>query len=145
MDPLRKLFSGMRISASGLEAERTRMDVIARNIAHAQTTHMPDGSGPYRRQVAHFGTVMRRALGGGQPEVGGVEVLGIRPDMTTPFETLVDPGHPDADANGLVRMPNVNAMHEMADMITAVRAYEANLNIQKSFERMAQRALRLAE
>ena len=145
MDPFRKLFAGMRISASGLEAERARMNVISRNIAHAQTTRMPDGSGPYRRQVAHFGTVMRNAIGGGQPEVGGVEVLGVHADMETPFETIVDKGHPDADANGLVRMPNVNTMHEMADMITAVRSYEANLSVQQSFQRMAQRALRLAD
>ncbi len=145
MDPLRKMFSGMRIAASGLQAERARMDVSARNIAHAQTTRMPDGSGPYRRQIAHFGSVMERALDGTPAEVGGVEVLGVKPDMLTPFETIVDKGHPDADANGLVRMPNVNPMHEMADMITAVRAYEANLSIQQSFQRMAQRALRLAE
>lgn len=144
MDPLNKMFSGMRIAASGMKAERLRMDVIARNIAHAQTTHMPDGSGPYRRQIAHFGTVLESQIGG-EKQIGGVEVTGVHADMTTPFEQVLDPGHPDADERGFVRMPNVDAMLEMADLITASRAYEANITVEQGFTRMAQRALRLAE
>ncbi|MFT4539849.1 MAG: flagellar basal-body rod protein FlgC [Planctomycetota bacterium] len=144
MDPFNKMFGGMRIAASGMEAERARMDVIARNIAHAQTTRMPDGSGPYKRQIAHFGTVLEGAIGSTR-SAGGVEVLGIHNDDITPFDEIHNPGHPDADAKGYVSMPNVNTMTEMADMITAVRAYEANISLQQSLTRMAQRALRLAD
>ena len=146
MDPLRNLFSGMRASASGMSAERIRMDVIAKNLANAQTTRMP-GDGlpePYRRQEVHFAPILRR-LESGAEVVEGVHVSEISGDYRTPFEELYDPMHPDADANGVVRMPNVNTMKEMADLMTAVRAYEANLRAQETFVRMAERALRLAQ
>jgi flagellar basal-body rod protein FlgC len=137
------LFSGMRSSASGLSAERVRIDVIARNIANAQTTNTPDG-GPYRRQVVHFAPVMEK-LASGQIVESGVRVSGVRDDMSTPFEVIHDPGHPDADSEGNVQYPNVHATREMADLITAMRAYEANLSAQENFMRMAERALRLMQ
>lgn len=143
MDQLGNLFSGMRAAATGLSAERTRIDTIASNIANAQTTRTPDG-GPYRRKVVNFAPILQRAESG-QMESAGVEVTGITDDMQTPFEPVFDPGHPDADAEGFVFMPNVNTTREMADLITAVRAYEANLSVQESFMKMAERALRLAQ
>jgi flagellar basal-body rod protein FlgC len=143
MDGAQGLFSGLRTSSTGLAAERTRIDVIARNIANANTTSTPEG-GPYCRQVVRFEPLLRKVEGGGT-EILGVRVADVEPDRTTPFEEVYDPSHPDADENGMVLLPNVNATREMADMITAVRAYEANLSAQESFVRMAERALRMAQ
>ena len=142
MEGIGKLFAGFESSASGLSAERARVDVIARNIANAQTTNTPEG-GPYRRQVVRFEPVLAR-LADGRVEARGVRVAGVESDTTTPFERVFDPGHPDADREGFVSMPNVNAAREMADLITAMRAYEANAAIQESFVQMAERALRSA-
>ena len=140
MEGIGKLFSGFRSAASGLAAERARVDVIARNVANAQTTSTPEG-GPYRRQVVRFEPILAR-LADGRMEARGVRVTGIEQDGTTPFQRLFDPAHPDADDKGFVSMPNVNAAREMADLITAMRAYEANAAIQESFVQMAERALR---
>lgn len=144
MSSIEKLFSGMRTSASGLTAERVRLDVIARNIANANVTKLADGSGPYRRQVVHFAPILAKSEDGGSRSIG-VRVSAVGDDLLSPFEKIRDPGHPDADADGMVTMPNVNTTREMADMITAMRAYEANINAQDSFVRMAERALRLAQ
>jgi flagellar basal-body rod protein FlgC len=143
MDGISRLFSGMNASASGLSAERVRIDVIAANIANANTTNTPSG-GPYRRQLVHFEPILKRMTDGNY-EAAGVRVSEIADDLKTPFERIYDPGHPDADGSGFVRMPNVNATREMADLMTAVRAYEANLSVQESFLQMAERALRLAQ
>jgi flagellar basal-body rod protein FlgC len=143
MNDLSTLFSGLRISSTGLAAERTRIDVIARNIANANTTRTPQG-GPYQRQVVDFEPLLLRAEDGLQ-QVAGVRVAGILADASTPFEQVFDPGHPDADERGMVLLPNVNATREMADLITAMRAYEANASAQDSFVHMAERALRLAQ
>ena len=144
MSSIHDLFSGMRAAASGMAAERVRIDVIARNIANAEVTKMPDGSGPYRRQVVHFEPILQR-LADGSRTSSGVHVSKIDDDTKTPFEIIHDPSHPDADALGNVTMPNVNTTKEMADMITAMRAYESNINAQDNFVRMAERALRLAQ
>jgi len=146
MGSIRDLFTGFRATATGMTAERTRMDVIAKNLANAQTTRMP-GDGPvqpYRRQVVHFEPLLRR-LESGETVTEGVRVSEVSGDFQTPFDEIYDPTHPDADAKGIVRMPNVNTMKEMADLMTAVRAYEANLRAQDTFVRMAERALRLAQ
>ena len=144
MSGMRELFSGLRVSSSGLAAERVRIDVIAKNIANSKVTSSPDGGGAYRRQVVHFSPILRQAQDGRRiPE--GVCVSKISDDTTTPMERLYDPGHPDADAQGMVTMPNVDTLREMTDMITAMRAYEANLNAQDTFVRMAERALRLSQ
>ena len=133
----------MRISASSLTSERARIDTIAKNIANARTTRMPDTGLPYQREMLSFAPILKRVAGG--PD----EFMGIRVDATikddAPFEEVYDPDHPDADSRGVVLYPNVNTMKEMADLVTAVRAYEANLSVQDTFERMADRALRLAE
>jgi len=143
MDGVNKLFSGMRIAASGMSAERVRMDTVARNIANSQVTKTKDG-GPYKRQVVDFEPIMLRNSDGSEINAG-VRVRSLATDDNSPFERVHDPGHPDADANGWVTYPNVNATREMADLITAVRAYEANIDVQETFVRMADRALRIAQ
>ena len=144
MDALERIFGSMHVATTALSAERTRIDVIAENIANAQTTRMPGTGEPYRRQVVSFAPILERARGGEQ-QVTGVRVADVGTDTTTPFEVIHDPAHPHADEQGLVTYPNVNVTREMADLITAVRAYEANLAVQENFMQMAARALRLAE
>jgi len=143
MGALERLFGGMRIASTGLQAERARVDTIAKNIANARVTHVPGTGEAYRREMVDLAPMIRATKDGEQ--VLGVEVRGTLPDMTTPFEEVVEPGHPDAGPDGVVRYPNVNTVTEMADLITAVRAYEANLTVQENFERIANRALRLME
>jgi len=125
-----RLFGAIDISASALTAERLRLDVIAENLANAGTTRTAEG-GPYRRKVVLF------APRGG---VGGVRVVGIARDPS-PFRLRYDPGHPDADAAGYVRLPNVDVVKEMVDLITATRAYEANVTAIGAAKAMFQRAL----
>lgn len=144
MSRLDQLFSTLRTSATGLSAERLRVGVIAENIAGARVTRTPEG-GPYRRKVVVFEPLLERAMGRRAGGVGhGVRAARVEPDFVTPFEEVTDPGHPDADENGNVRMPNVNPLREMADLIGSMRSYEANLSAQENFLRMAQRALELA-
>jgi flagellar basal-body rod protein FlgC len=143
------MFDAFDISASALTAERMRMDVTAENLANAQTTRTADG-GPYRRkevvlqEVAKgggFAGSLRAAMGsGGRP--GGVEVAGIAED-STPNKMVYDPGHPDADANGYVAMPNVDSVTEMVDLISASRAYEANVTALQSAKTMFTKTLDL--
>jgi flagellar basal-body rod protein FlgC len=140
MDGTRGFFTGMRISASGLTAERERMDVIAENLANARTTKTPDG-GPYRRKVVLFAPMLERLEEG--ERTLGVRATRVGVDRVTDFERVMDPGHPDAGPDGMVLYPNVNTVMEMADLITSMRAYEANLTAQESFVRMAERALEL--
>ncbi len=144
MSGIDRLFSGMRTSASGLTAERTRIDVIAENIANARTTRTADGT-PYCRKMVIFEPLLRKAIAGQRQLPGeGVRPPRIVPDMKSPFEEIEDITHPHADENGIVRYPNVNTVMEMADLITAMRSYEANLTAQENFVRMAERALELA-
>jgi len=126
-----------------MAAERVRIDVIAKNLANAEVTSTPEG-GPYRREVVRFAPILERAADG-KKHITGVYVAGIEPDTKSTFERVHIPGHPDADENGWVTMPNVNPTLEMADLITATRAYEANVNAAENFVRMAERALRLAQ
>ncbi len=125
------MFDAIDIAASGLTAERLRMDVTAENLANAQTTRTPEG-GPYRRQAVvlaqaggDFAGQLAGAVGSGA-DPAGVEAVGIVAD-DSPLRRVYDPGHPDADAQGYVTMPNVNPVTEMVDLIDASRAYEANL------------------
>jgi len=136
------LFSVFDISSSGLAAERMRMNVIATNLANANTTRTPEG-GPYRRQLVVFSTALAEELqrardkGG---DLGGVKVLEVV-RSTEPFQRVFRPGHPDADKDGYVLMPNVNPVYEMTDMMTATRAYEANLAVVNTFREMLSRTL----
>ena len=144
MDGIQSLFTGLRVSSSGSAAQRVRINTIAENIAQAEVTKLPDGSGPYRRKLAYFESIVK-SDGRGGSSTDGVRISKVVSDTNTPFEVVHDPGHPDADAEGNVLFPNVNTTQEMADMILAMRAYEANINAQDTFVRMAERALRLAQ
>jgi flagellar basal-body rod protein FlgC len=138
------ILSGMDISASGLSAERMRMDVVANNIANINSTRSP-GGGPYRRQQVAFAAAMNQLTGGGvrrPAELQGVRVLGVMADQSG-MPKIHDPGHPDADASGFVEMPNVSLPREMVDMITASRAYEANLKSLEIFRELAEQSLGL--
>lgn len=140
---LDSVFRGMRIASSGLRAERARVDTIAKNIANARTTKVPETGLPYQRESLSFAPILQRMADGTE------EFRGVRIDETViddaPFEEVFDPSHPDANDQGVVLYPNVNTMKEMADLVTAVRSYEASLSVQETFEQMAERALRLAE
>jgi flagellar basal-body rod protein FlgC len=140
MDGSNGFFTGMRICASGLTAERERMDVIAENLANARTTRTPEG-GAYRRKVILFEPVLQELEG--REVTVGVRATRVNVDKVTDFERVLDPGHPDAGPDGMVVYPNVNTVMEMADLITSMRAYEANLTAQENFVRMAERALDL--
>lgn len=122
-------FSSFDISASGISAQRTRMDVIANNIANADSTRTPEG-GPYRRQRVTFQSVYDQTMGN-----CGVAVQSVSQDPTD-YRMVYDPGHPDADAGGYVKMPNVNVVEEMVDMISATRAYEANVTAMNATKSM---------
>ncbi|MCX7688216.1 MAG: flagellar basal body rod protein FlgC [Fimbriimonadales bacterium] len=128
------LINTMRVSASGLSAERLRMDLIADNLANANSTRTPEG-GPYRRKVAVFEPITPTAS---MP--GGVRVVGIAHDPAPP-RLVYQPGHPDADPNGYVAYPNVEMVHEMVDLITASRAYEANIQAFNAAKNMFLRTL----
>jgi len=130
------LMSTMKISASGLSAERLRMDIIADNLANANSTRSATG-GVYRRKVA-----VLQPIPPSPTMPGGVRVVGIVSDITPP-RLVYQPGHPDADANGYVAYPNVDIVHEMVDLITASRAYEANLAAYNAAKTMFLRTLEL--
>ena len=111
MSGVEKLFTGMRVSATGLSAERLRIDVIAENIANARTTRTPEG-GPYRRKMVLFQPLLENALGGGLGGAlpRGVEARDVVPDMDTPFEKVLDPSHADAHSRrGVVRVDDDDA------------------------------------
>lgn len=122
------IFSGMRISASALSAERLRMDIISSNVANMSTTRTENG-GAYRRKIAIFEENYDKKLG-----MLGVKAVKVEEDES-PLRQVYDPTHPDANEEGYVEYPNVNILVEMADLIVASRAYESSvetLNAQKS-------------
>ena len=137
----------LSISASGMTAERLRMDVIANNLANVNTTRTPSG-GPFRREevtLAPAGGTFSDALSaisGRSGVTGGVQVVGIVPD-SKPFKRVYDPGHPDADKQGYVSMPNIDTVTEMVDMMSATRAYEANVAAAGAIKAMAMKALEI--
>ena len=134
-------FAAMEVSASGLSAQRTRMNVASSNLANAQTTQGADG-GPYRRRdVVMTSTEVPEARGTQFAQfVRGVEVKQITEDQKAP-RLEYDPGHPHANAEGYVAYPNINPIEEMVDMITASRAYEAGVTAMSTAVSMAERAL----
>lgn len=142
------IFSGLNISGTALTAERTRMDVISKNIANVNTTRTSGGK-PYRRQMPlfkevegkSFSSVLSEASSSGQKE-GGVKITGIAEDRA-PFKSKYDPGHPDANQEGYVLMPNIDIVTEMVDMISASRSYEANMTSINSAKSMAMKALEI--
>lgn len=133
--------SANEVAVQGIRAQRIRMNTIANNIANAQTTRTADG-GPFRRQLAVF-----RANQLGQPlnpDNFGVKVSSIEED-SSPFRTVHDPSHPDADEDGIVLFPNVNLSVEMINLVSAQRAYEANVNVVLSSRAMHNKALEILQ
>lgn len=116
-------FGAFTISASALAAQRQRMNVIASNMANAHSTRTVDG-GPYRRQDVIFTT---DPMESGQEGIAGVKVTSIVKDES-PFRMVFEPGHPDADKDGYVSLPNVSVIEEMVNMMMASRAYEASVS-----------------
>jgi flagellar basal-body rod protein FlgC len=144
------MFGGMEISASALTAQRLRMNVTAENIANAETTKGADGN-PYRRkevvlqsvgQAGTFGSQLSRAMGTSGVAPGGVQATEIAEDPTN-GKLVYDPGHPDADEQGYVRLPNVDTVTEMVDLIDAQRAYEANVTAMSAAKQMFAKTLEI--
>ena len=145
------LFTGMNINASGMSAERLRLDVISENIANANTTRTKEG-GPYVRKnviftekvstADSFGEVLNRTISG----IGnGVKVTAITKDTDTDMNLVYEPSHPDADENGYVLYPNVSIVTEMTDLIDASRAFEANTTAFEASKNVASRGLSILE
>ncbi|MCR5210489.1 MAG: flagellar basal body rod protein FlgC [Lachnospiraceae bacterium] len=160
------MFTAFDISATGLTAERYRMDTIAENVANANTTRTANGT-PYRRKVVtfetqetevdrrHFGRVLDSIVGDGRTQrnrdairddmIGyGVKIPEIHEDTDTQMNMVYDPAHPDADENGYVTYPNVNIVTEMTNLIDASRAYEANATVFNASKSIATTGLSLA-
>ena len=141
------LLKSMKISSSGLAANRKRIEAISSNIANAQTTKTAEG-GPYRRKEVVFGSepardnfadILEGEIDAQAQSVHATEVV----STNEPPILKYDPTHPDANADGYVAMPNVNVMKEMADMISAQRAYEANISAINTSKSMAMKALEI--
>lgn len=139
----------MNTSASGLSAERTRMNLISSNLANVHTTRTPEG-GPYKRKDAvftatpvanRFGQMLDGASGKYLREVKVTEIVEDKGQPRMQY----DPAHPDADQQGYVAMPNVNVVEEMADMITATRVYEANVMAAQAAKNMALKTLEISK
>ena len=137
------LISGIDLSANALAAQKTRLDIVAQNIANAQTTRTAAG-GPYQRQVVSFETQLVRSQGAAHSALQSVRIAQVTTDRS-PGEQVYNPQHPDASADGMVSMPNVNLSQEMVDLITASRTYEANLSVVKNARQMAARTLAIGK
>ena len=140
------LFQSFDIAASGMTAQRFRMDTIAENIANVNTTRTEDGT-PYRRKIVTFeektkSPSFKEVLEGTQTFNGnGVKVTRVSEDTETDFIMTYDPSHPDADENGYVSYPNVNTVTEMTNLIDATRSYQANVTAFNSLKAMAQQGI----
>ena len=140
-----QILTGIQNTSAALDAEHTRLEVISQNIANAHTTHDLDGK-PYQRQMVVFESALQNAMNG-QPTSGSlpaIQVAKIERDTRPPIQVF-DPGNPEADAHGMVAMPNVNIHEEMADMISASRTYEANLAVVKNARSMAMQTLSIGK
>ena len=141
------LFTSLEVSSSGLTAQRYRMNLIAGNIANINTTRT-SGGGPYQRRDATLSAIpvqptfdeILRSLG--THPVNKVEVIGTFTDNRQP-NLMYDPAHPDADNNGMVALPNINIMEEMGNLLTTLRAYEANIAVISSTKEMVRNTLRI--
>ena len=147
------LFSILAVSSSGLSAQRTRVEVLAQNIANAETTRTPEG-GPYRRRrvvfeaerqsASPFGTVLARMVApvdrSFERETRGVRVVEVSLDDMPP-ERRYEPHHPDADAKGYVAYPSFNPVEDMVDLTAAVRSYQANLAVISAVKEMVARTI----
>ncbi|WP_282607989.1 flagellar basal body rod protein FlgC [Pelagibius sp. Alg239-R121] len=131
------LFKTLHIAASGMQAQGTRLRVIAENVANADSVSQTPGGVPYRRKLVSFGNALDREL--------GVETVRVRKVMTdkSEFSRSYEPGHPAADEDGYVLRPNVNTLIEMSDMREAQRSYEANLKAIEASRNMLQKTLQI--
>lgn len=144
------MLNGMNISASGMSAQRLRLDIISQNIANVNTTRDQDGNA-YKRKIvvfeekkhASFGNILSNHAG--RPQGSGVKVTSIHEDTETAMNKVYDPSHPDADENGYVIYPNVNTVTEMTNMIDASRAYEANVTAFNATKNMLLKSLELGK
>jgi len=135
-----RMFRAIDVSGSSLTAHRLWLDSISANLANVNTTRTAEG-GPYRRKVPVFAEMLDKTIGGYE-DTGGVRVVEIAEDDTPP-RLAYQPDHPDADGEGYVAFPNVNVVREMADMLTASRAYEANLAVADAARNMWAGALEI--
>lgn len=133
-----EIYNAMHVSASGMRTQGTRIRVITENVANANTTGETPGSDPYSRQLISFKNQMDRNLGVRKVSVGAIDK-----DEKTPFKLEYRPAHPAADESGMVKMPNVNTLMEMADMREAQRSYEANLGMIEQSRSMIMRTIDL--
>lgn len=145
------MFSAFDVNASGLTAQRFRMDIISQNVANANTTRTEDGT-PYRRKVVTFAqkedqTPFSKVLNRATDNYSGrgVKVTGVHDDDVTEMNKVYDPSHPDSDDDGYVWYPNVNIITEMTNMIDASRAYEANATAFTASKTMALKGLEMAK
>ena len=141
------LITALGASASGLTAQRVRMDAVSGNIANIDTTRTPNGSGPYRRHIvrfasadqgAPFAAIAQRFTGQAST---GVVLTSVETDTTSPTRLQYEPSHPDANADGYVELPNVDLVTEMTDLASANRSYQANVTVLNAVKQMALRAL----
>jgi len=136
------IIPGINSTTAALNAERIRMDVVGQNIANLNTTRGPDGK-PYQRQQVVFGTLLQQASdASGQPET--VTVARIEKD-NRPARLIYEPGHPDADVDGMVAVPDINMAQEMVDLIAASRTFDANLAVVKNARTMAIQTLSIGK
>lgn len=135
------ILAGIKNTTAALDAERIRLDTISKNIANARTTRGEDGK-PYQRQIVLFQTTLQQALNGQTTPT--LQVAQITKD-NRPFQQVYNPGHPDANADGMVLMPNINIHEEMADLIAASRAFEANLAVARNARTMAMQTLAIGK
>ena len=134
--------AALRISASGLAAERVRVNLAASNLANAESTRGPDGK-PYARLDPILEAVPFDEALGAEPQLAGVRVAEIAKDHG-PGRRIFSPSHPDADADGFVTLPNVNPIHEVVNLLSSQKAYDANATAVDTLKTMAQRALDIA-
>ncbi|MBQ8316138.1 MAG: flagellar basal body rod protein FlgC [Lachnospiraceae bacterium] len=150
------LMGSLNVSASGMSAQRTRMDIISQNIANVNTTRDENGD-VYRRQTVVFAekndcnfesilTAMQTGVSRKTDPLGdGVKITGIAEDHVTPMKMVYDPAHPDADEDGYVTMPNVNTVTEMTNLIDATRSFEANVTAFNATKNMALKGLEIGK
>jgi len=132
----------LSITASGLIAQRVRLQAISSNMANARSTNSIDGE-PYRRQMPVFQAIKADPFGSAlEQQLSRVSVVDVV-ESQEPFRQVFDPGHPDADEDGYVKYPNVDILHEMVDLITTSRSYDANTNVAETTYKMAAQALEL--
>src|SRR6185436_2318467 len=137
------ILPGVDLTTAALNAERVRMEVVSQNISNINTTRGLDGQ-PYQRQHVVFETVLSQA--GGEPGVAPQEVIASRIEKDHRAPHLVyEPGHPDANSEGMVAMPDINIHEEMVDLITASRAFEANLAVMKNARGLALQSMAIGK